>query len=81
MNDQLHIYTIPTCRDCTFAKQYFNENHISFSEFNCENNEAYAREVRELTGKQTVPTIVINDKVFVGFAENLKKIREILNID
>lgn len=80
MNDQLRIYTIPTCSDCTFAKRYFNENNISFSEFNCEKNEAYAREVWDLTGKQIVPTIVINDKVFVGFAENLKEIKEILNI-
>ncbi|MDQ8734852.1 glutaredoxin family protein [Paenibacillus sp. LHD-38] len=80
MNDQLRIYTIPTCSDCTFAKRYFNENNISFSEFNCENNEVYAKEVWELTGKRIVPTIVIKDKVFIGFTENLKEISEVLNI-
>jgi glutaredoxin 3 len=76
--EQLRIYTIPTCGDCTYAKRFFNENQISFTEYNCEENEAYPREVWELTGKQVVPTIVINDKVFVGFAENLKEISELL---
>ncbi|MDQ0111112.1 glutaredoxin family protein [Paenibacillus harenae] len=78
MAGQLRIYTIPTCSDCTYAKRYFNENQIPYIEYNCEDDEAYPREVRELTGKQIVPTIVINDKVFVGFAENLKEISELL---
>ncbi|WP_235549020.1 glutaredoxin family protein [Paenibacillus sp. Soil522] len=79
LTEQLRIYTIPTCSDCTYAKRYFNEHQIPFTELNCEENEFYAREVWDLTGKQIVPTIVINDKVFVGFAENLKEISELLN--
>ncbi|GAA0391331.1 glutaredoxin family protein [Paenibacillus motobuensis] len=74
------IYTIPTCSDCTFAKRYFKEHNISYEDYNCDENPDYAVEVKKLTGKQIVPTIVIGDQVFVGFAENLKEISDLLKI-
>ncbi|HBS46925.1 Glutaredoxin-like protein NrdH [compost metagenome] len=74
----IKIYTIPTCSDCRFAKRYFNEHQIPYIEFNCEEDVNYAKEVLELTGKQIVPTIVIQDKVFVGFSENLNEISNLL---
>lgn len=77
--EPIKIYTIPTCSDCHYAKRYFNEHHVPYIEYNCEENIEYAKEVLNLTGIQTVPTIVIKDKVFVGFAENLKEINLILH--
>lgn len=74
MNHSIKIYTIPTCSDCAFAKRYFNEHGLAFTELKCEEDEAYRREVWELTGRQTVPTIVIDDRVFVGFADHLSDI-------
>ncbi|MEK3912331.1 glutaredoxin family protein [Paenibacillus sp. FSL H7-0331] len=76
--EPLQIYTIPTCSDCHFAKRYFNEQQIPFIEYNCEEDMKYAKEVLELTGKQIVPTIVIQDKVFVGFAESFNEISKLL---
>ncbi|ULL16489.1 glutaredoxin family protein [Paenibacillus sp. H1-7] len=78
MTEPLKIYTIPTCSDCNHAKRYFNEHQVPYIEYNCEENENYPREVWDLTGKQIVPTIVIQSKVFVGFAENLTEISELL---
>ncbi|MGN7356498.1 glutaredoxin family protein [Paenibacillus sp. SAF-054] len=78
MEKSVKIYTISTCSDCHQAKRYFQENRIPYTEFNCEENEDYVREVWELTGKQTVPTLVIDDRVFVGFAENFKEIAALL---
>lgn len=78
MTDPVKIYTIPTCSDCNHAKRYFKENQVSYVDLNCEENERYPKEVWDLTGKQIVPTIVIKGKVFVGFAENLKEISEVL---
>ncbi|MBU5441245.1 glutaredoxin family protein [Paenibacillus sp. MSJ-34] len=78
MNEPVTIYSIPTCSDCNHAKRYFQEHNIAYTDFNCEEDAAYAEEVRNLTGKQIVPTIVIGDKVFVGFAENLVEISELL---
>jgi glutaredoxin len=77
--EPVKIYTIPTCSDCHFAKRYFNEHQVPYIEYNCEENIDYVKEVLDLTGKQIVPTIVVKDKVFVGFAENLKEISEILH--
>jgi glutaredoxin len=79
MNEPIKVYTIPTCSDCNYAKRYFNEHNVTYTEYNCEENAKYAEEVWNLTGKQIVPTIVIGGKVFVGFAENLKEISDILH--
>ncbi|AZS15508.1 glutaredoxin family protein [Paenibacillus lutimineralis] len=79
MNKSIKIYTIPTCSDCSYAKRFFKENDIPFKDFNCEEDIKYAEEVWNLTGKQIVPTILIDDKVFIGFAENLGEIRDLLS--
>ncbi|WP_068617710.1 glutaredoxin family protein [Paenibacillus tuaregi] len=74
------IYSIPTCSDCNFAKRYFKEHNISYEDYNCEENFDYAVEVKKITGKQIVPTIVIGDQVFIGFAENLNEISKLLKV-
>lgn len=79
MEESVKIYTIPTCSDCNFAKRYFKEHEIPYTDLNCEDDPKYPEEVWNLTGKQVVPTIVIGDKVFVGFAENLNEISGLLN--
>ncbi|RKN81956.1 glutaredoxin family protein [Paenibacillus ginsengarvi] len=79
MKEPIKIYSIPTCSDCNYAKRYFKEHGIAYIDYNCEENVKYAEEVWNLTGKQVVPTIVIGDKVFVGFAENLSEISELLS--
>jgi len=78
MAKSVKIYTISTCSDCHQAKRYFKEHGIDYIEYNCEDNAEYAEEVRRLTGMQTVPTIVIDDRVFVGFADNYKEITALL---
>lgn len=74
MKNPVKIYTIPTCSDCNYAKRYFKEHEIPYTEYNCEEDPKYPQEVRDLTGKQIVPTLVIDDEVFIGFAENLPEI-------
>ncbi|XID93798.1 glutaredoxin family protein [Paenibacillaceae bacterium WGS1546] len=78
MMEPVKIYSIPTCSDCNYAKRHFKEHEIAYTDFNCEEDARYAEEVWNLTGKQVVPTIVIGDKVFVGFAENLSEISQLL---
>ncbi|MFS0855601.1 MULTISPECIES: glutaredoxin family protein [Paenibacillus] len=79
MEKIIKIYTIPTCSDCSYAKRYFKDNELPYTDLDCTENPKYPEEVWNLTGKQIVPTIVIGDKVFIGFAENLSEIRELLN--
>ncbi|MBT2282531.1 glutaredoxin family protein [Paenibacillus polymyxa] len=78
MTESIQIYSIPTCSDCNYAKRYFKEHELPYTDYNCEEDTKYAEEVWKLTGKQVVPTIVIEDKVFVGFAENLTEISELV---
>ncbi|KLU54911.1 glutaredoxin family protein [Paenibacillus sp. FSL P4-0176] len=78
MTESIQIYSIPTCSDCNYAKRYFKERELPYTDYNCEEDAKYAEEVWKLTGKQVVPTIVIRDKVFVGFAENLTEISELV---
>ncbi|OMF65195.1 glutaredoxin family protein [Paenibacillus sp. FSL R5-0766] len=78
MTESIQIYSIPTCSDCNYAKRYFKERELPYTDYNCEEDAKYAEEVWNLTGKQVVPTLVIGDKVFVGFAENLTEISELV---
>lgn len=41
-------------------------------------NEEKIDELKKLTGKNIVPTIVINDEIFIGFAQNLEEIEILL---
>jgi len=74
----IKIYTIPTCSDCNYAKRFFKEKNIPYTDFDCTENVDYEEEVKTLTGKKIVPTIVIDDKVFIGFTDNIKEINELL---
>ena len=79
MQQQVKIYSIPTCSDCNYAKRWFKEQAIAYIEYNCEEDVKYAEEIWSLTGKQVVPTIVIGDKVFVGFSDNIVEISALLS--
>ncbi|MCH5586094.1 glutaredoxin family protein [Shimazuella sp. AN120528] len=75
------IYTIPTCPDCHEAKRYFREKGVSFQEKDCTTDPDYPPEVYNLTGKQIVPTLVIDEHVFVGFSNNYDAIDKIIKED
>lgn len=68
------VYSIPTCPDCHEAKRYFQEHDILFQEKDCTTNHDYTQEVFDLTEKQVVPTIFVDDHVFVGFSNNYNAI-------
>ncbi|WP_037465455.1 glutaredoxin family protein [Shimazuella kribbensis] len=72
------IYTIPTCSDCHDAKRFFQESGVTYLEKDCTTDANYPQEVFDLTGKQVVPTIVLEDQVFIGFSNNYEKIVSIL---
>lgn len=74
----VQMYTIPTCSDCNNAKRYFKDHQVPYTEYNCEEDASYGEEVRKLTGKQIVPTIVMDGKVFIGFADNFTEINKAL---
>lgn len=58
------------------AKDFFNQNHIIYNEFNVGSDIEKRKEMVEKSGQMGVPVITVNDDVVVGFDE--MKLRELL---
>jgi len=77
------LYSISTCSHCKSCKRFLGECGIEF-EFtdvdllSDEDRAEVIAEIKQLTEQCAFPTIIIGDKVIVGFRE--KEIREALGI-
>jgi len=77
------LYALSTCSHCRCTKELFEECGIAFdcTEVDTlpkEELSAVLEEVKKLNERCSFPTIIIGDKVIVGFKE--KEIREALGI-
>jgi glutaredoxin 3 len=55
------IYTKPGCPYCQKARDYYNENNISFTEFDAQNDKQRQREMLQFSdGDLVVPCIIEN---------------------
>ena len=55
------IYTKPGCPYCQQARDYYNENNITFTEFDAQNDLARRKEMFAFSGDDpTVPCIIEN---------------------
>ena len=83
MHDPVMIYTLSTCGHCKATKRLLDECKIAF-EFEDvdllqgEERAAMLEEVKKWNPNCSFPTIIIGDKVIVGFKEN--EIREALGL-
>lgn len=64
------IYTSNNCSPCKMAKHFFTANQYEFEERNVAENEEYRDELLNM-GYRSTPTILINNKPFVGFNQSL----------
>jgi glutaredoxin 3 len=76
MDTQVTIYSTPTCHFCHAAKDFFDANNITYTDFNVAENLEKRKEMIDMTGQMGVPVIRIKDDVVVGFDEG--KIKELL---
>jgi glutaredoxin-like YruB-family protein len=76
MKKEVKIYSTPTCHFCHIAKDFFEEEGISFTEFNVAEDAEKRAEMMQKTGQMGVPVIEIGDEYIVGFNES--KIKELL---
>ncbi len=72
------MYTTPTCHFCHMAKDYFNENHVAFEQFNVAADATKRAEMMQKSGQLGVPVILIDNEVIVGF--NRPKIAKALGL-
>ena len=83
MDQPVTMYTLSTCSHCKAAKNFLNECTVKY-EFRDvdlltgEERQAVIEEIKKLNSKCSFPTIIIGDKVIIGFKEN--EIREALNL-
>jgi len=72
MADDVKVYALSTCVHCKHAKEYLEENHISYDCVHVDFLSGDERNtvmdiVRRLNPALSFPTIVIGNTVIVGF--------------
>ncbi len=78
MDTQVTIYSTPSCHFCHAAKEFFDEQHVSYTEIDVAADIEKRKEMIDMTGQMGVPVIRIGDDVVVGFDEG--KLRELLSL-
>ncbi len=61
------VYSTPSCPYCTAAKEYFEEEGIEFTDYDVSKDREKAKEMIDKTGQQGVPVIEIDGETLVGF--------------
>ena len=83
MNKPVNIYTLSTCSHCKLTKELLNDCQIQY-EFtdvdllDKDKRVAILEDVRKWNPRCSFPTIIIGDKVIIGYKEN--EIREALGL-
>jgi len=83
METKVKIYTLTTCSHCKATKRFLDECSVQYDftdvdTLKGEERQAILDDVRKLNPRCSFPTIIIGEKVIVGFKEN--EIKEALGI-
>jgi glutaredoxin-like protein NrdH len=75
MGKKVMIYTLSTCSHCKACKSFLSSNNVEYDYVDVDQLQGEQRsevldEVRGYNPNLSFPTIVIDDKVFIGFREN-----------
>lgn len=65
------IYSTKSCPFCMRAKEFFATRGIPFTELDVGSDRARAREMAQINPKGTVPTMLVNGRVVIGFVPEL----------
>lgn len=77
---KVEIYSTPACHFCHKAKDFFEENNITYTEYDVASDSEKRKEMMDLTSQRGVPVIVIDGDWAVGFdkTEVAKKLGSVL---
>lgn len=83
MQNDVKMYTLSTCSHCKATKRFMDGCKVKYEFTDVdllegEERAAILEDVRKLNPKCSFPTIIIGDKVIIGFKEN--EIREALGL-
>ena len=79
----VRMYTLSTCSHCKATKKFMDDCHVKYEFTDVdllegEERAAILEDVRRLNPRCSFPTIIIGDRVIVGFKE--QEIREALGL-
>jgi glutaredoxin-like protein NrdH len=83
MGMKIKIFTLSTCSHCKAAKKFLNDHNVDYDCIDVdllkgEYRQKVIDEVREYNPSLSFPTIVIEEKVIIGFKE--EEIKEALDL-
>ena len=83
MDESVQIYTLSTCSHCKSTKRLLSDCGIKYEVtavdlVDREERKAILEDIKKFNPKCSFPTIIIGDKVIVGFREN--EIKEALGL-
>jgi glutaredoxin-like protein NrdH len=83
MPSKVKIFTLSTCSHCKATKKFLNDNGIKFEfvdvdQFQGAEREKILEDVVQYNPQRSFPTIIIGDKIIIGFKED--DIRKALGI-
>jgi len=83
MDSEVKVYSLSTCSHCKSTKKLLSECNITYDYVDVDTlvgdeRKAILEDVKKVNSRCSFPTIVIGDKVIVGFKE--KEIKEALGI-
>ncbi|HNY65639.1 MAG TPA: glutaredoxin family protein [Deltaproteobacteria bacterium] len=83
MGPKIMIYTLSTCSHCKACKSFLNDHKVEYDYVDVDQLQGEQRqdvidEMRDYNPNLSFPTILIGDKVIIGFREN--ELKEVLGI-
>ncbi len=83
MGTKIMIYTLSTCSHCNACKKFLNSHEVRYDYVDVDtlkgdNRQEVLDEVRQYNPGLSFPTILIGDRVIIGFRED--EIREALGL-
>ena len=73
---KVEIYTSNTCKYCNMAKDFLNQNHIDYIEYNISKTPQAMKALIKM-GHMSVPLIIIDEEIIIGFDKD--KIEKIIS--
>ena len=70
---EVKVYLTPTCPWCKKAKQWLDANKIAYQDFNVAQDKAARDEMVKKSSQTSVPVIIIDGEIVVGFNEPVLK--------
>ena len=75
MSGKVMLYALSTCSHCRNTKKFLDDNNIVYDyvyvdQTGGDERKALIEEVKEYNSNLTFPTLIIGDKVIIGFRED-----------